>query len=203
MNRTPEWISTRQSLLSRLRNWQDGASWEDFFGVYWKLIYNAAVKAGLTDAEAQDVVQETVISVCKQMPGATYDRSLGPFKAWLLQLTHWRIVDQLRRRPPYWGQPHSRSDETATVDRVPDPASLAELWEADWEQNLVDAAIERVKTRADTKQYQLFDLYVLKQWPIAKIKATLGVRAADVYFAKFYVAKRIQKEVRFLQTRFY
>jgi hypothetical protein len=51
-----ELIPTRESLLSRLKNWEDRDSWEDFFDTYWKLIYGTARKAGLTDAEAQDIV---------------------------------------------------------------------------------------------------------------------------------------------------
>src|SRR5688572_618544 len=35
-----EFIPTRQSLLSRLRDWDDRESWNDFFETYWKLIYS-------------------------------------------------------------------------------------------------------------------------------------------------------------------
>ena len=49
---------TRASLLNRLKNWQDQASWQEFFDTYWKLIFATARSAGLADDEAQDVVQE-------------------------------------------------------------------------------------------------------------------------------------------------
>lgn len=71
MSNTDELVPTRNSLLLRLRDWQDQESWKDFFDTYWKLIYNAAVKAGLNDAEAQDAVQETVVAVMKKLP--TFD----------------------------------------------------------------------------------------------------------------------------------
>jgi len=58
-----------------------------------------AVKAGLNDAEAQqEVVQETVISVAKQMPGFRYDPTRGTFKGWLLKITRRRIADQASGR---------------------------------------------------------------------------------------------------------
>src|SRR3954453_22160611 len=93
-----ELIPTRQSLLDRLKDWQNEESWKVFFDTYWRLIYSAAVKAGLSDAEAQDVVQETVISVLKSMPGFEYNAGKGSFKGWLLRLTNWRIGDQIRKR---------------------------------------------------------------------------------------------------------
>ena len=93
-----ELIPTRQSLLSRLKDWNDQESWKLFFDTYWRLIYNTAIGAGLTGAEAQDVVQETVVSVLKSMPGFEHHGGAGHFKVWLLRLTRWRIADQLRKR---------------------------------------------------------------------------------------------------------
>src|SRR5438093_9243600 len=98
MNAEDELIPTRASLLGRLKDWKDEASWKVFFETYWKLIYNTAIKAGLTDAEAQDVVQETVISVSKSMPRFEYSHQNPSFKTWLLRLTHWRVTSQLRKR---------------------------------------------------------------------------------------------------------
>ena len=95
-----ELIPTRATLIERLKNWQDQSSWQDFFDTYWQLIYNVARKGGLTEAEAQDVVQETMVSVAKQMPKFQYDPAIGSFKAWLLNMTRWRIVDQFRKRGP-------------------------------------------------------------------------------------------------------
>src|ERR1043166_879954 len=93
-----ELIPTRQSLLSRLKDYGDDESWHDFFHTYWKLIYGMATRSGLTEVESQEAVQETIISVSKHMPGFEYDRAKGSFKGWLLQMTKWRIQDQFRKR---------------------------------------------------------------------------------------------------------
>lgn len=63
-----EFIPTRQSLFLRLQNQEDARSWVDFFNTYWNLIYGVAYRAGLSNAEVKDVVQET--------------RSAGSFKTW-------------------------------------------------------------------------------------------------------------------------
>src|SRR5438132_294694 len=94
-------LPTRHSLLSRLKNWDDSESWSDFFNTYWRLIFNFACKAGLTEAEAQDVVQQTVIEVSQKIREFKYDPKRGSFKTWLLQLTRWRIQDQFRKRLPF------------------------------------------------------------------------------------------------------
>ena len=89
-------IQTRQSLLGRLKDWDDDQSWRDFFDTYWRIIYSSARKAGLSDTEAQDVVQETVISVAKKMKEFKYDPALGSFKGWLKQLTR-RLASRTSR----------------------------------------------------------------------------------------------------------
>ena len=201
-----ELIPTRASLLSRLKDWKDETSWKDFFDTYWKLIYNAAIKAGLSDAEAQDAVQETVISVFKTIPDFQYKAAGGSFKSWLLQLTAWRIGDQFRNRQRNI-QPAKRladsTARTATEDGVPDPAGsgLEAIWDEEWEQNLMNAATDRVKRAVDPKQYQIFDLYVLKNWPARKVANTLKVNLGRVYLAKHRIGTMIKKEIKYLHTK--
>jgi hypothetical protein len=47
-----ELLPTRHSLIERLRDLGDQASWREFFDTYWKLLYGAAIRAGLTDQES-------------------------------------------------------------------------------------------------------------------------------------------------------
>ena len=199
-------IPTRQSLLSRLKNWNDQESWNDFFNIYWKLIYNAARQSGLADAEAQDVVQETVIAVSKQMPDFKYDKERGSFKGWLLQLTRWRIIDQIRKRLPAGSVSLQASDgrgenHNQAAQDIADPAGidLEAIWEHEWNQNLMDAAIERVKLKADSKQYQIFDLYVLKEWPVLKIAQMLQISAPRIYLIKHRISAMIKRELQNLE----
>jgi RNA polymerase sigma factor (sigma-70 family) len=207
MHYESELIPTRKTLLGRLRNWDDQTSWQDFFDTYWKLIYKAARESGLSDAEAQDVVQDTVISVMKKMPEFKYNPEIGSFKSWLLKLTHWRIIDQVRKRSPAaarGAKPPTDTRRTGTVERVPDPAGsrLEAMWNEEWEQNLMDAAIQRVKNKADPKQFQLFDLYVMKKMPVTKITQALQISAARVYLAKHRLLVLIKKEVKQLETEY-
>lgn len=201
-NNPNEFIPTRQSLLTRLKNVEDEEGWKAFFDTYWKLIYRTAVRAGLTDAEAQDVVQDTVLGVLRRMPAFQYDSEKGSFKAWLMRLTSWRIADQLRKRQRDIAHRNPGTVGTDTVERVPDPVRKLEAnWDQEWEMNLVSAAIERVKRKVDAKQYQLFDLYVIKKWPVARVARALNVNAGRVYLAKHRIGHLIKKEITQLQTK--
>jgi RNA polymerase sigma-70 factor (ECF subfamily) len=199
-------IVTRRSLVERLGNWRDQKNWQEFFRTYRKLIYTVARKSGLTEAEAEDVVQETVITVAKRIDSLKYDPTIGSFKGWLLQITRWRIADQFRKRQPAELQKHRRNDETsqgtATIERAADPAGfdLAEQWDVEWRNNLIEAAKERVKRLVDPKQYQIFDCYVMKEWPAQKVAKELSVGIAQVYLAKHRVGSLFKKELKALAS---
>jgi RNA polymerase sigma factor (sigma-70 family) len=197
-------IPTRESLLSRLKDWDDQVSWKDFFDTYWRLIYNLARKAGLSDAEAQDIVQETVLSVARKIEGFRYDPAVCTFKSWMLQITRWRIANQKKKRQREERRLTNAVDseeETAAIERIADPAGfdLESVWEEEWQKNLLTAALERVKRRVDPEQFQIFDLHCLQQWPVGKVTATLGVSAARVYLAKHRVGGVLKKELSRLE----
>src|SRR5690348_14061493 len=91
-------IPTRASLLGRLKNSKDQSSWQEFFDTYSQLIYGLALKAGLTDAQAKQVLEATIQSVADHMPSFKYDPKLGSFKAWLRNLTRLQIVSLTLKR---------------------------------------------------------------------------------------------------------
>lgn len=167
--------ATRRSLLERLGDLGDQRSWHDFFNTYWKLIYSVARKAGLTEFEAEEVVQETIISVSKNIGTFRYNPALGTFKAWLLTTTRWRINDQFRKR------------KAETVEEPEEPieaALLEQIWSTEWENHVLEAALDRLKNEVDSRQFQIFECYVIKGWPPQKVAIELGIKTGAVYLAK-------------------
>ncbi len=195
---------TRESLLGRLKNWEDQESWRDFFNIYWRLIYSAAVKSGLNDAEAQEVVQDTVIAVAKKMEEFTYDPAVDSFKGWLLYLTRKRIALQYRRRERDRGKGGTQAamvEWSPEVEEIPDPAGirLDAIWDEEWERSLWNAAIARIKEQVAPKQFQIFQLYVLKELPAVEVARSHRVTVAQVYLAKHRISTLLQKELLRLQ----
>jgi len=201
MARNDEFIPTRKSLLTRLKNWDDHEGWREFFETYWRLIYSVAIKSGFTDAEAQDIVQDTIVGVAKKMRHFKYDPAIGSFKAWLLLNTRSRIAERLRKKRLPMADKSPRNDATArtsTVERVPDPGGqdFNSVWDAEWKQTLMRTALEAVKKQVAPKQFQIFDLYVLQETSIEAITRTLGVSANQVYLAKHRISDLLAEELK-------
>lgn len=199
-----EALNTRRSLISRLRNVEDHDSWQEFFDTYWKLIYSVARKAGLTESEAEEVVQETTVTVSKYIKDFRYNPKVCSFKTWLMHKTQWRIIDQVRKRPPDVGRrapAQTDTSGTSLLDRLPDPESLEldSVWEEEWKRNLVDAAMERVKGRIKPEHYQIFYLSAVRGLRPRRVAETLGVSLAQVYLVRHRVAGLVKKEVQLLE----
>ena len=202
-SRGDELIPTRQSLLLRLKDAEDHKSWQDFLNTYGPFIYGVAVKSGLTMVEAQEVVQETVISVSKKIPEFTYDPKIGAFKGWLMRLTHWRIKDQLRKRLRDAAVIHADETGTATalIERLPDPHGneLERVWDDEWQKNVLDTALSRVKSKVSPKAYQIFDLCAIKRWPLQKVAKHLNVNIAQVYLARHRVGSLVKRQIKIIE----
>lgn len=193
---------TRKTLIEKLDNWSDWSSWDAFYRTYSGFVWHVARKAGLTDDEASDVVQETFIGVAKNLQKSKFDTSRGSFKSFLLNQARWRILDQFRRRKKTWYREISMHDDhedgprTAPLERFGDPkgVELEKLWDKEWQDQIMELALRRVRALVSPRQFQIFSCYVLKGWSPERVKEELGVNAAQVYLAKHRVGRILKRE---------
>lgn len=191
LNDASDVIPTRASLLLRIKDVSQDASWREFFETYWKLIYNTARSKGLSDAEAQEVVQETMIAVSRNIPDFEYDPAKGAFKGWLRNLTYWKIQDQLRKRRP--DMPLSEGLD------VPDDREFTVHWDEEWGKNAVSAAIDRVKFSFSPKNFQIYNFCETQKKGPRETARVLRVSRARVYLVVHRIKKAIAREVRRLE----
>lgn len=192
-----ESIATRPSLLGRLANWDDQQSWEEFRALYSGLIHRTAMRAGLTESEAQDIEQETLVRVAKNI--REFDPAGGNFKGWLLNQVRWRIGDHFRRRAAEEKHRHhvirQEEDHTATEERVAAPEDLQRIWEEEWHKTLLEQAVARVCRRANPKHAQILDLCVLRGQSVAEVARALDVSLMTVYLVKTRLGQELKREV--------
>ena len=194
---------TRRSLILKLADWKDQRNWDEFYRTYWRLIYSVAIQAGLREQEAWDVVQETILTIAKQAKKNAYDPSRGSFKTWLWNVTRWRISDQFRLRRKDTAATSESSQGTDSLNYVPDASdsSFEKIWEKEWQQNVMKAALERVKTKVAPKQFQIFDYNVIRGMKAGEVHKKLGVSIAQVYLAKHRVGALLNKEIRYIRSQ--
>ena len=187
--------ATRASLLSRLRDVANAGDWREFHRCYGGLIRSVAKRAGLADAEIEDVVQETLISVARQLPEYHYDPARGSFKGWLLTITRRRLADHWRK---VYREPAGEAPSAAAT--VFDESGLEVVWEEEWRQHLLTRALDRLGPRLRPQQRQVFQLGVVEGWPAAEVCQATGLSAAQAYLMKHRVGRMVKAEVAKLEA---
>ncbi len=193
--------STRSTLLRRLKNWDDEQSWSVFVERYGSLIYTFALKAGLTDTEAQDIRQETLIEVTHRIKTFEYNRERGSFKAWLFRLTRWRISNQFQKR--HQGVHCVAVSESVLDQQSADSlfanAALNETWEQEWREVTLHAAMEKLRKEIPAKHFQVLQGIVQSGWSVSEIARVFRMNRGHVYLLKFRGVARLKAHIARLE----
>jgi RNA polymerase sigma factor (sigma-70 family) len=202
---TADFSRTRRSLLTRLKNWDDRSGWQEFMDKYGRFIFGMARKQGFSIEEAEDVVQDVLVSVAKKMPEFRYQGDKGSFKAWLVMIVKSRIIDHLRkkyRRLPLAGFAGGEADETRLEERVAqqeDALSHESLWAAEWESHVLETALARVKERLPAKHFLAFRMCTQQQKAPAEVAKALGISLPMIYVIRHRAGRMVAKEIELLR----
>lgn len=187
---------TSESLLEGLRAGDRGA-WHRLWQCYAPLIAAYARRAQLSDPDAADVVQETLIAVHRAFAEMTspFDRTQGRFRHWLGGIVRHKIDDVRRQRAR-----RVRSGGAAQIGPNIDLAELAappsnDVWDVEWQRNTLRRALEQVATEVEPVIFQAFWLYVIEDQPAEQVAKLLGVSRNAVYISKCRVLRRLHGAV--------
>src|SRR5258707_1236271 len=121
-------METSVSLLERLRDSSDEAAWQRLDDIYRPLIFRWLRRDPGLGAEAEDVVQEVMHVLVRELPGFERQRN-GSFRRWLRDVTAYRVLAHhraRRSRPLALGAPL----EECPLAQLKDPNSeLSLLWD--------------------------------------------------------------------------
>jgi RNA polymerase sigma factor (sigma-70 family) len=197
-------LPTRASLLRRIGDPGDTASWTEFYRLYKNLVFGFARRSGLAHADAEEVTQDVFNRVSQTIHEFESNPQRGTFRGWLRNLTRWRVMDKLRERQRLdrmrspGRDDQAGDDRTATIERVPDPSIAVasdEAWDDEWEKRVLDEAMARLRDRVDARHFQVFELHVCQGRNVTEIAQQLEMNRAAVYVIHFRLKKQLIAEV--------
>jgi RNA polymerase sigma-70 factor (ECF subfamily) len=182
---------TRLSLLVRVRDRADGASWREFYAIYQPLIFGYLRGLGLKEHDAHDLTQEVFCRLLAILPTFKLDQKRGRFRTYLWRLTYNTLVDRARRR-----EVRGRAEEEWVRRFRAADASESRTLEEEWirrhRKRILEVVLPRVRATVSATAWACFEQRLLQGRPAAAVAAELGIKANVVYV----YASRVLKEVR-------
>src|SRR5262245_39329981 len=130
--------TTSVSLLARLRTRPDGESWRRLVDLYQPLLRRWLRGQGTREHDADDLVQEVLAVVFKELVKFKHPGHGGAFRGWLRTI----LVNRLRI---FWRPGRSRAvaDLDKLADSLADPDSdLSRRWDEEHDRAVLDRLLE-------------------------------------------------------------
>lgn len=194
-----QWPSTHGSLLVRVRNTDDHEAWANFVQVYAPVVYRYVRRRGLQDADAADVTQEVLRRVAAALQEFRYDRSRGSFRGWLFTVTRNALQNFLisaRRRAATLSR-YARQ----RLEQTPEPEpEETEIWNEEYERQLLAEAAASVKPRCSEKTWQAFWGTAVEGKSPQEVSQALGLSVGALYVAKSRVLAKLRTEIEMMEA---
>ena len=186
---------TSATLLAELRAPENRTVWQQYVDRYRPVIVGYARRRGLSDEEAQDAAQETLMLFSRAYVDGKYEREKGRLRKWLLAIAHNQISNAFRRRNKHEVQVVDKPEETAFFARIGDDKASEDIWEQEWRQGVLQACLEEVRQQVDAKTMQAFVETSVGGTPAGEVAERLGITRNAVYLARHHVLKRIREMI--------
>ncbi|HKB00977.1 MAG TPA: sigma-70 family RNA polymerase sigma factor [Gemmataceae bacterium] len=187
---------TSASLLDRLRDDPDEASWRELVSLYTPLIRGWLRRYAARADDADDVVQEVLAVLTRKLPDFRKEPRPGAFRRWLRAITvnclraHWR---RQRAHPPGTGD----SDVARALTELENPDSgLSRLWDEEHDRHVTAALLELIQPRFADTTWQAFRRVALDGIPPTDVASELGLTVNAVFIAKSRVMTALRQEGR-------
>jgi RNA polymerase sigma-70 factor (ECF subfamily) len=186
---------TSISLLDRLRDSPDAASWQRLVDLYTPLIQTWLRRQGLQPADADDLAQDVLAVVVRELSAFEHRRP-GAFRSWLRTITANRLRNFWRARqarPAATGD----SDFVRILEQLEDPHSeLSRVWDREHDQFIVRRAMELIEPEFTPSTWQAFRRLAVDGAAVDAVAAELGLTANAVLIAKSRVFSRLRQEIQ-------
>lgn len=194
MLRPREFTDTRPSLLAALGGGGDGA-WHEFFGLYAPAVYRVARLRGLAGQDAEDIVQQTMVSILGHIEGFEYSRDRGRFRSWVRRIAENKIADHFRARGARGRAIESAGDAPERREETDDSA-----WCNEWARQDLRHCLDQVAADVSPRRMEAFRLFVVKSATAAETAEILGMTIGAVYIARSVVMNELRRRMESLEA---
>ncbi|HEV3118237.1 MAG TPA: sigma-70 family RNA polymerase sigma factor [Gemmataceae bacterium] len=187
---------TSISLLERLRLQPDEGSWKRLVDLYVPLIRGWLRRYDVSPEDAEDLAQDVMALVVREIPDFQHNQQPGAFRKWLRTITVNRLRMLWRARQGK-AAASGNSDVLQMLDQLEDPNSgLSRVWDEQHNQHVARRLMEMIQPQFAPATWKAFRRVVLDGQKPAVVAAEFGISVNAVLLAKSRVLRRLRQEMR-------
>ena len=176
--------STSISMLVRLQQTDDSRNWDRLVELYAPLLLLWIRKYDVQRSDADDLVQEVLMAVAKDLKSFDHNGQPGAFRSWLRTILIHRLRNFWRaqgRRP----QASVDSDIDRRLDQLEDPTSeLSKVWNQQHDRFVVRQLLASAEARFQARTWTAFRRVALDGARPDVVAKELGISLNAVFIAK-------------------
>ena len=187
-------LSTRQTLLFKIKNQYDESAWDDFIRFYRPYIYRVIQNLNVNSSDREDIIQEIMLTSWKKLPEFEYDTSKGRFRSWLCTVARRTVFafQDKKNKSAYFEDEVLSEELSSGVD-----AEVEDLSQREWERHIADMAWKNISEKFDSQVLEAFKKLASGQKG-EQVAEELGLSQNSVYVYKKRVQAALQKEIAYL-----
>ena len=185
---------TSLSLLERLRHSHKNEAWNRLADLYAPLVRVWLRRYDVQDSDANDLVQEVLLTVSKEIGTFEHRGQPGAFRGWLKAILinrlrkFWRARD---RRPEARGD----SDIDARIAQLDDPTSeMSRIWNREHDQYVLRQLLTLAEPHFEPNTWKAFCRVALEGAKPDVVAQEMGISLNAVCLAKSRVIRRLRQE---------
>jgi RNA polymerase sigma-70 factor (ECF subfamily) len=184
---------TSKSLLQRVQSSADDDSWRRLVELYRPLICGWLRRCHTQEQDADDLAQEVLALLVRELPKFSHSGRTGAFRAWLRSITANRLKTFWRagRARPAAGA----GDFQQMAEQLADSDSdLSRVWDREHDSHVLRRLLELLEAEFEPATLTAFRRTALDGDAPQQVAEELGLSVAAVYIARSRVLRRLREE---------
>lgn len=185
---------TSLSLLGRARIDASDDAWQQVAELYVPLLRSWLTRFEVDSTDADDLIQEVLLTVARELPQFEHSRRTGAFRSWLRTILVHRLRDFWRSRK-YRPAATGGSTWAEQLEQLADESSNASReWNLEHDRHLMARLLESVRPRFEPQTWEAFHRQMFDGQRADAVAAELGMPLNSVYVARSRVLSTLRRE---------
>ena len=186
-------MDTSLSLLERLRHQPDADAWRRLVDVYTPVLHAWLRRYEVLSApDVDDLTQDVLLTLSKEMPQFRPSSQPGAFRSWLRTILVHRLQYfwRARQRRP---QAAGGSDFAEQLEQLSDGQSqMTQVWDREHDRHVMERLFELAEPRFAAETWRAFQLQMVDGKSAEDVAHDVGMPLHSVYAAKSRVLKALR-----------